>query len=388
MQEDKYLQRGVSAAKEDVHLAIKQLNKGLYPNAFCKVYPDYLGNDESWVNLISSDGSGTKSILAYLYWKETGDTSVWENLAKDVVAMNLDDLLCVGAKGPFLYSSLINRNKKYFPAEVLSAFINGTQSFFDQLNDLGIQVHYLGGETADLGDSVRTVTIDASMTCRAPKNDLILTHNIKPGDVLVGLASYGQCSYETEYNSGIGSNGLTSARHDLLNKHYAQTYPESYDPETDSALVYCGKYRMTDQPESFPLNVGKMLLSPTRSFAPLIHKILKEKPGLIHALIHCTGGGQSKVLHYIDSLTIEKEFDFVPPIFEMIQAQSKTSWHEMYKVYNMGYRMNVYCNEADAKTVTDMASMFNIEAKIIGRVTGDGEKKVIVKTARGTFEYN
>lgn len=328
--EDKYLQRGVSASKEDVHAAVKDLYHGLYPKAFCKIYPDYMGGDEAWCNAMSADGSGTKSILAYLYWRETGDISVWRGIAQDAIVMNLDDLLCIGATDNFLLTSVINRNKKFIPGEVIAEIISGTQEFIDKMNDAGVRIQLMGGETADLGDIVRTVTVDAAMTVRMKKSDLVLTQNIKPGNVIVGLASYGTASYEKEYNSGISSNGLTSARHDVLSKYYAEKYPETFEKTIDSSLIYSGSKKMTDPLEGTPLNIGKALLSPTRTFAPVIRRVLDELPGQVNAIVNNTGGAFTKVLHYIEGSRIVKD-DLLPvaPIFKLIQSESKTDWKEM-----------------------------------------------------------
>jgi phosphoribosylformylglycinamidine cyclo-ligase len=385
----KYASRGVSAGKEEVHAAVKNLDKGLYAKAFSRIYPDYLGGDENMVNLMSSDGTGTKSIVAYLYWKETGDLNVWRNLATDVLVMNLDDLLCVGAgKTPFLYTSVINRNKHLIPGEVIAALIDGAQEFMDNMHHYGIDIKYMGGETADLGDSVRTITIDGSMTTRIQKKDLIITSEIQPGDVIVGLSSSGKAFYEKEYNSGMGSNGLTSARHDVLSKVYLEKYPESYDAHTDTQFLYSGSKLLTDSLEGTPLNVGKALLSPTKTYAPVIKSLLNEIPGKIHSLVHCTGGAATKVLHFIDGLKITKNNLFnTPPLFELIQKESGTDWKEMYKVFNMGCRMEVYLNEKDAQTVIDISKNFGIDAQIIGYAEASSKAEVEVKSPYGTFNY-
>ena len=387
---DNYNSRGVSAGKEEVHAAVKNLDKGLYPKAFSRIYPDYLGGDDAFCNLMSSDGTGTKSIIAYMYWKETGDLSVWKNIAIDVIVMNLDDLLCVGATGPFLYTSIINRNKHLIPGEVIAAVIQGAQEFIDEMQKYGIDIKYMGGETADLGDSVRTTTIDGSMTARMEKKDLIITNQIQPGDVIVGLESTGQASYETAYNSGIGSNGLTSARHDILNKSYLENYPESFDAKTDASVLYVGSKNLTDKLENTDLDYGKALLSPTKTYAPVIKKLLDNMPGKIHSLVHCTGGAQSKVLHFIDDLKIIKNNLFpTPPLFKAIQKESGTSWQEMYKVFNMGHRMEVYLSKEDAAQVIEIAKSFNVNAQVIGHVEAlKGSKEVIVESAIGTFLYN
>lgn len=387
--EDKYAQRGVSAGKEEVHAAVKDLYHGLYPKAFCKIYPDYLGNDQAYCNVMSSDGSGTKSILAYLYWKETGDISVWQGIAIDAMVMNLDDLLCIGATDNFLYTSIINRNKHLITGEVIAEIIKGGKLFMDRLKEHGVNVHLMGGETADLGDCVRTTTVDATMTVRMKQSDLILTQNIQPGDVIVGLASYGQATYETEYNSGISSNGLTSARHDVLSKHYAETYPETFDAIVDSSLVYSGSKRMTDKLEGTPLNIGQALLSPTRTYTPVIKKLLSTIPGQVHGLVNCTGGAHTKVLHYIENLRIVKDNLLpVPPIFQVIQQESNTDWKEMYKVLNCGTRLEVYVKPEHAQHVIEVAQSFGIAAQAIGDVEAADKNEVIVKSEHGEFTYN
>lgn len=384
-----YDNRGVSAAKPDVHNAIKDLDMGLYPKAFSKIYPDYLAGDEAYCNLMSSDGTGTKSIIAYLYYKETGDASVFRNISTDVLVMNLDDLLCVGATGPFLYSSILNRNKHLIPGEIIKELISGAQEFMDTMRNFGVDIKYLGGETADLGDTVRTLTVDGSMTTRMPKSELVITSNIKPGNVIVGIASYGKATYEKEYNSGIGSNGLTSARHDVLNKEYLAKYPETYDPNTNTDYLYIGSKKLTDALEGTSLNVGKALLSPTRSYAPVIHKILKEMPGKIDSLVHNTGGALSKVLHFIDDVRIIKNNIFdTPPIFELIQKESRTSWQEMYTVFNMGQRMEVYLDKKNAQQVIDICKSFDIDAQIIGYVEASNKAEVVVDCKNGVFTYN
>lgn len=388
---DKYLQRGVSAAKEEVHAAIQNLDKGLYPQAFCKIHPDYLAGDADFVNVMSSDGSGTKSIIAYLYWKETGDTSVWRGIAQDVIVMNLDDLLCVGATGPFVYNSIINRNKHKIPGEVLKELIEGSASFFDMLNNYGIHCYFLGGETADLGDITQTLTTDGTMTTRMPRKNIINNGNIKAGQVIVGLAGYGQAIYENEYNSGIGSNGLTSARHDLLSKKYATLYPESFDINTNSDVLYCGKYQLTDQVGQLPLNIGKMLLSPTRTFSPIIKNILSNCGDNIKGLVHCTGGGQTKVLHYINNVDIIKN-NLLPisDFFHLIKNESKVSWQEMYKVYNCGTKFEVYTDESTAKEVIQIATSFGIDAQIIGYTAEQKEAKprVIIQSMEQELVYS
>ena len=384
---EKYLQRGVSAAKEDVHNAVKDLNHGLYPKAFCKIYPDLLAGDAAFCNVMSADGSGTKSILAYLYWKETGDLSVWEGIAQDAIVMNLDDLLCVGATDHFLLTSVINRNKFNIPGEVLASIINGTKKFIDTMQQNGVTINLMGGETADLGDIVRTVTVDAAMTARLPKSELILTQNILPGDVIVGLSAAGQTTYETAYNSGISSNGLTSARHDLLSKYYAEKYPETFDKQVDQSLVYAGKSSLTDSLPNTDISVGQALLSPTRTFAPFIQQLKKEMGAAIHAIVNNTGGAQTKVLHYIDGLHIIKDNLLpIPPIFEFIQAQSNTDWKEMFKVLNCGTRMEIYLAKENAATVVALAKSFGIDSQVIGYVEQSETKMVTVKNT-ATFEY-
>ncbi|MFN8298545.1 MAG: AIR synthase-related protein [Chitinophagales bacterium] len=386
---EKYEQRGVSAGKEEVHAAVKDLYHGLYPKAFCKIYPDYMGNDEAWCNVMSSDGSGTKSILAYLYWKETGDISVWQGIAVDAMVMNLDDLACVGAVDNFLYTSIINRNKHLITGEVIAEIIKGGKLFMDRLQQQGVNVHLMGGETADLGDCVRTTTVDATMTVRMKKDNLVLTKNIKPGDVIVGLASYGQATYETAYNSGISSNGLTSARHDVLHKIYAEKYPESFDAITPANLVYSGSKKLTDPLEGTPLNVGQALLSPTRTYVPVLKKLLETIPGQIHGLVNCTGGAHTKVLHYIENLRIVKNHLLpIPPIFELIQKESGTSWKEMFKVLNCGTRMEVYIDANYASLVIDVAESFGIAAQVIGHVEASDKNEVHLKNQHGEFVYN
>jgi phosphoribosylformylglycinamidine cyclo-ligase len=376
---DTYLKRGVSSSKEDVHAAISNLSVGLFPKMFCKVFPDYLANDDDYVSLMSSDGSGTKSILAYLYWKETGDVSVWAGIAQDALVMNLDDMIAVGATGPFLYSSVINRNKNRIPGEVISAIIQGTQWCIDKLRENGVNITLTGGETADLGDIVRTVTIDGSMISRMKKDDLIYTHNIKPGQVIVGLASFGKANYEDEYNSGIGSNGLTGARHDILSKYYAKTYPETYEPQIDENVVYIGRHRMTD-PASNGLNIGKSLLSPTRSFAPVMIPVLKEYKNDIHSIVHNTGGGHHKVAHFADNVRIIKDQLFEPPyIFQEIEKSSGSSHEEMHKVYNMGTRMELYIDESAAAGIIEISKSYGVNAKIIGRVEANDRLEIILK---------
>ncbi len=386
---EKYEKRGVSAGKEEVHAAVKDLYHGLYPKAFCKIYPDYLGGDEKFCNVMSSDGSGTKSILAYLYWKETGDISVWKGIAQDAMVMNLDDLLCVGAADNFLYTSIINRNKQLITGEVIAEIIKGGKEFIERMNDFGVHIHLMGGETADLGDCVRTTTVDATMNVRLKRSDLILTQNIKPGNVIVGLASYGKATYEDEYNSGISSNGLTSARHDLLDKSYATKYPESFDAGIDSSVVYSGSKKLTDKLEGTSLNIGKALLSPTRTYTPVIKKLLEEIPGKVNAIINCTGGAHTKVLHYIENLRIVKDKLLpVPPLFKLIQQESKTDWKEMFKVLNCGTRLEIYTEPQYASLIIDVAQSFGIAGQVIGHVEAAGKNEVVVKNEYGEFTYN
>jgi phosphoribosylformylglycinamidine cyclo-ligase len=383
-----YSQRGVSAQKEDVHKATERLDKGLFPNAFCRIYPDYLGGDAGWVNLMHADGAGTKSILAYLYWKETGDISVWKGIARDSIAMNLDDLLCVGIWDNFLFSSTIDRNKKNIPGEVLEAIINGSQEFFDELKGHGVNIQYLGGETADTGDLVRTIAVNGTMAARWPRERLITNDKIAPGDRIIGLSSSGQASYETCYNSGIGSNGLTSARHDTLNKEYGLQYPESYDTTLDGQVVYIGPYRMTDQAE-WGGSVGELLLSPTRTYAPVLKALLQNSFDKIHGLIHCSGGGQTKCMKYLPGpMRVVKDNLFEPPlIFKMIQQASGSDNREMYQVFNMGHRLEIFADGKDADEMIKMSAGFGIEAKVIGRVETADRKSLTLKTGEEWIEY-
>lgn len=386
--QDRYALRGVSAQKEEVHQAVSRLDKGLFPNAFCKVYPDYWGNDPEYCNIMHADGAGTKSVIAYLYWKETGDFRVWEGIGIDAIVMNIDDLLCVGATGPFTYSSTIGRNKGLIPGEVLSAIINGSQHFFDTLREYGITTHFLGGETADVGDVVRTIIVDGTMACRMPRKNLITTDHIVPGDVLVSFASFGQASYETEYNSGIGSNGLTSARHEMLSGVYAEKYPESVDPGIPKELVYNGNHLLTDQTDS-PLDIGRSLLSPTRTYAPLVLKILKKHASEIHGIIHCSGGGQTKCLHYLpDGLRVVKNnLLTAPSIFKTIQQAAGTSWREMYQVFNMGQRLEVFTDQKTAEALVALADGFKIAAQISGYVEQADKKSLRIESEYGQFDY-
>lgn len=386
---ERYLQRGVSASKEDVHNAIKKIDKGLYPKAFCKIIPDYLTGSEEYCVVMHADGAGTKSSLAYAYWKETGDLSVWKGIAQDALIMNIDDLLCVGAIDHILVSSTIGRNKNLIPGEVLSEIINGSEQILENLRDLGIGIYSTGGETADVGDLVKTIIVDSTVTCRMKRNDVINNANIKVGNVIVGLASYGKATYEEEYNGGMGSNGLTSARHDVFNKTIATKYPETFDNNVPNELVYSGKYNLTDKIEGVELNVGKLVLSPTRTYAPIIKKIIEKYKGRIDGMVHCSGGAQTKVLHFVDDLHIVKDnlFD-VPPLFRLIKEESGTDWKEMYKVFNMGHRMELYVDESIAEDIILISKSFDVDAKIIGRVESKGEKKLTIKSEFGEFIYN
>ncbi len=386
-----YAQRGVSAQKEEVHAAIQKLDQGLYPDAFCKIYPDFLCGDADWVNIMHADGAGTKSILAYLYWKETGDATVWEGIAQDAVAMNLDDLLCVGITDNILFSSTIDRNKLLIPGEILEKIINGTQSFFNQLRSFGVNIHYLGGETADVGDVVRTIAVNGTMTARWPKSKLITNEKITEGNVIVGFASFGQANYESEYNSGLGSNGLTSARHDVLNKHYAKEYPETFEPTLNDAVVYLGKNKMQDPitVNGKSTNIGKLLLSPTRTYAPLMKQLLDQHFDAITGVIHCSGGGQTKCMKYLPkSLKILKDNLFeAPPIFKLIQENSGATDYEMYQVFNMGHRLEVFTNQNSAAAMIDIANSLGIEAQIIGSVAASNKKELLLKGNFGELNY-
>jgi phosphoribosylformylglycinamidine cyclo-ligase len=385
--DQRYNLRGVSASKEDVHRAISKLDKGLFPNAFCKVIPDILGSDPDFCNIMHADGAGTKSSLAYLYWKETGDISVWEGIAQDAIVMNTDDLLCVGATDNILLSSTIGRNRNLIPGEVISAIINGTEKFLARMRDLGIGIWSSGGETADVGDLVRTIIVDSTVTARLKRNEVI-ENNIQAGDVIVGLASFGQAKYEETYNGGMGSNGLTSARHDVFHKFLAKKYPESFDPLVPEELAYSGPFSLTDPTEVPGVNAGQMVLAPTRTYAPIIKTLLKDYRPNIHGLIHCSGGGQTKVLHFVDKLHIIKDnlFD-TPPLFRMIQQASGTDWHEMYKVFNMGHRMEVYTDEKTAEALIDISRSFGVEAKTIGRVDVSQNKRMTINSAFGVFKF-
>ena len=388
MSNQRYLQRGVSAAKEDVHNAIKNIDKGLYPQAFCKIIPDILGGDPEYCNIMHADGAGTKSSLAYMYWKETGDLSVWKGIAQDALVMNTDDLLCVGATDNILVSSTIGRNKMLIPGEVISAIINGTDELLQQMREMGIGIYATGGETADVGDLVRTIIVDSTVTCRMKRSDVIDNKNIQPGDVIVGLASFGQATYEKAYNGGMGSNGLTSARHDVFGKYLAGKYPESYDKAVPEDLVYSGSYRLTNSVEGSPVNAGKLVLSPTRTYAPVVKKILDEMRPRIHGMVHCTGGAQTKVLHFVgENCRVVKDNLFpLPPLFRIIQEQSQSDWQEMYKVFNMGHRMELYVNPEDAQRIIDISRSFNIDARIIGHIE-EGARSLTIESEFGTVRY-
>ena len=385
----RYAQRGVSASKEDVHNAIKNIDKGLYPKSFCKIVPDYLTNDNDYCLVMHADGAGTKSSLAYMYWMETGDLSVWKGIAQDALIMNIDDLLCVGATDNIMLSSTIGRNKSKIPGEVLSAIINGTEELIEDLKRFGVTIHSTGGETADVGDLVKTIIVDSTVTARIKRTDVIDNSNIKAGDVIVGLESFGQATYETEYNGGMGSNGLTSARHDVFHKYLAEKYPESFDAAVPEDLVYSGTIKLTDQIENSPLNAGKLVLSPTRTYAPIIKEILsKFTSDTIHGMIHCSGGAQTKILHFVDNLHIVKDNMFsIPPLFKLIQEQSKTDWKEMYQVFNCGHRMEIYVSPAIAEDIIKISKSFNVDAKIVGRVEASDVKKLTITSEFGVFEY-
>lgn len=386
---ERYAQRGVSASKEDVHNAIKNVDKGLYPQAFCKIVEDFVGGDPAYCNIMHADGAGTKSSLAYIYWKETGDLSVWKGIAQDAVIMNIDDLICVGALNNILLSSTIGRNKNLIPGEVIAAIINGTEEVLQMLRDNGVNIVSTGGETADLGDLVRTVVVDSTVTARMRRDDIINNANIKPGNVIVGLASFGQASYENEYNGGMGSNGLTSARHDVFTKEYTTKYPETFDPSVPVELVYSGRYKVTDDVDDCPLDAGKLILSPTRTYAPVVARLLKQLKGKINGMVHCSGGAQTKVLHFVENLHIIKDNLFeIPPLFKVIQEESKTNWQEMYKVFNMGHRLEIYVNEIYAEEIIAISKSFNIPAQIIGRVEYSDIKQVSISSDKGSFVYH
>ncbi|RAR70853.1 AIR synthase related protein [Flavobacterium aciduliphilum] len=386
---NRYALRGVSAAKEDVHHAIKNIDKGLFPKAFCKIIPDYLTQDEDYCIVMHADGAGTKSSLAYLYWKETGDVSVWKGIAQDALIMNIDDLLCVGATDNILLSSTIGRNKKLIPGEVISAIINGTEELITELQSFGVTIHSTGGETADVGDLVRTIIVDSTVTARMKRSDVIDNANIKAGDVIVGLASFGQAKYETKYNGGMGSNGLTSARHDVFAQYLADKYPESYDASVPKDLVYSGTVKLTDAVANAPIDAGQLVLSPTRTYAPIIKTILeKYTPREIHGMVHCSGGAQTKVLHFVDALHVIKDNLFpVPPLFQLIQEQSKTDWKEMYQVFNCGHRMELYVPQELAQDIIAISHSFGVEAQIVGSVEASEVKKLTIESEYGKFEY-
>jgi phosphoribosylformylglycinamidine cyclo-ligase len=386
--ESKYSKRGVSSQKEDVHSAIKNIDKGLFPNAFCKIVPDILGGDPDYCNIMHADGAGTKSSLAYVYWKETGDLSVWKGIAQDAVVMNLDDLICVGAVDNILLSSTIGRNKKLIPAEVISAIINGTEEFLGKMRKLGIGIHSSGGETADMGDLVRTIIVDSTVTARMKRRDVISNSKIKAGDVIVGLASFGQTTYEDDYNGGMGSNGLTSARHDLFGKYLSKKYPESFDTSMTDDLVYTGRLNLTDPVKGLDIDAGRLVLSPTRTYAPVVKSIIESMHQEIHGMVHCSGGGQTKILHFIDNLHVIKDDLFpLPPLFRLIHEQSDTSWKEMYQVFNMGHRLEIYTSENNADAIINISKAFNLEAKVIGHCEVHDIKKLTIASDFGKFEY-
>ncbi len=386
--ESKYSKRGVSSLKEDVHAAIKNIDKGLYPRAFCKIVPDILGGDSDYCNVMHSDGAGTKSSLAYIYWKETGDMSVWKGIAQDSIVMNVDDLLCVGAYNNILLSSTIGRNKNHIPGEVISALINGTEEVLKEFRDLGIGIWLTGGETADIGDLVRSVVVDSTVITRMKREDVITNRNIKAGDVIIGLASFGKTTYEKEYNSGMGSNGLTSARHDIFSPYLASRYPESLDTELPYDLIYAGRMKLTDTVEEIGTDAGRMVLSPTRTYAPVIKQVLETMRHEIHGMIHCSGGGQTKIMHFVDDLHVVKDNLFpLPVLFRIIHGQSETSWHEMYRVFNMGHRFEIYINEKNADDIIRIASSFGLDARIIGHCESSRRRKLTISSEFGTFEY-
>lgn len=388
MSDQRYDMRGVSASKEDVHNAIKNVDKGLYPKAFCKIIPDYLGNDSEYCNIMHADGAGTKSSLAYIYWKETGDLSVWKGIAQDALIMNIDDLLCVGATDNILVSSTIGRNKMLIPGEVIAAIINGTEELLEELRGMGVSIYSTGGETADVGDLVRTIIVDSTVTCRMRRSDVIDNASIKGGDVIVGLASYGQAAYEKEYNGGMGSNGLTSARHDVFKHDLAVKYPESYDAAVPVELVYSGSMGLTDAVDNAPVNAGKLVLSPTRTYAPVIKKLLDEMRDKIDGMVHCSGGAQTKVMHFVTDKHVIKDNLFpVPPLFDLIQRESGTDWKEMYKVFNMGHRMEIYVAPEDAARVIEISESMGIPARIIGRVEDAPANMLTIISDKGTFKY-
>ena len=388
MNDQRYNLRGVSASKEDVHNAIKNIDKGIFPKAFCKIIPDILGGDPEYCNIMHADGAGTKSSLAYMYWKETGDLGVWRGIAQDALIMNIDDLLCVGATDNILVSSTIGRNKLLVPGEVISAIINGTEELLAELRDLGVNAYSTGGETADVGDLVRTIIVDSTVTCRMKRKDVISNGNIRPGDVIVGLSSYGQASYEKSYNGGMGSNGLTSARHDVFGKYLATKYPESYDNAVPDELVYSGTLKLTDKIAELGIDAGKLVLSPTRTYAPVIKKLLDEMRSQIHGMVHCSGGAQTKIMHFVEKMRVVKNNLFpVPPLFNIIQEQSGTDWHEMYKVFNMGHRMEIYVDSSNAQKVIEISHSFGIDAQIVGYTEAADRNELIIESDKGRFEY-
>ena len=388
MKNERYMLRGVSASKEDVHNAIKNIDKGLYPKAFCKIIPDILGNDPEYCNIMHADGAGTKSSLAYAYWRETGDLSVWKGIAQDALIMNIDDLICVGAVDNILVSSTIGRNKNLIPGNVISAIINGTDELLAELREMGVGAYAAGGETADVGDLVRTIIVDSTVTCRMKRSEVIDNANIRPGDVIVGLASFGQAAYEKEYNGGMGSNGLTSARHDVFGKYIAKKYPETYDHDVPDELVYSGSLKLTDKIPDTPLDAGRLVLSPTRTYAPVVKKVIDLLRSKIHGMIHCSGGAQTKILHFVENVHVIKDNMFpIPPLFRTIQEQSNTDWSEMYKVFNCGHRFEIYLPEEYAQQVMDISRSFDIDARIVGRVESSDRTHLTIRSEFGEFKY-
>lgn len=388
MKNERYMLRGVSASKEDVHNAIKNIDKGLYPKAFCKIIPNILGNDPEYCNIMHADGAGTKSSLAYAYWRETGDLSVWKGIAQDALIMNIDDLICVGAVDNILVSSTIGRNKNLIPGSVISAIINGTDELLAELREMGVGAYATGGETADVGDLVRTIIVDSTVTCRMKRSEVIDNANIRPGDVIVGLASFGQAAYEKEYNGGMGSNGLTSARHDVFGKYIAKKYPETYDHDVPDELVYSGSLKLTDKIPGSPLDAGRLVLSPTRTYAPVVKKVIDLLRGKIHGMIHCSGGAQTKILHFVENVHVIKDNMFpIPPLFRTIQEQSNTDWSEMYKVFNCGHRFEIYLPEEYAQQVMDISRSFDIDARIVGRIESSDRTHLTIRSEFGEFKY-
>lgn len=388
MKNERYMLRGVSASKEDVHNAIKNIDKGLYPKAFCKIIPDILGNDPEYCNIMHADGAGTKSSLAYAYWRETGDLSVWKGIAQDALIMNIDDLICVGAVDNILVSSTIGRNKNLIPGSVISAIINGTDELLAELREMGVGAYATGGETADVGDLVRTIIVDSTVTCRMKRSEVIDNANIRPGDVIVGLASFGQAAYEKEYNGGMGSNGLTSARHDVFGKYIAKKYPETYDHDLPDELVYSGSLKLTDKIPGSPLDAGRLVLSPTRTYAPVVKKVIDLLRGKIHGMIHCSGGAQTKILHFVENVHVIKDNMFpIPPLFRTIQEQSNTDWSEMYKVFNCGHRFEIYLPEEYAQQVMEISRSFDIDARIVGRIESSDRTHLTIRSEFGEFKY-